>query len=349
MGRDSMLGFGNMLKDYLEYYKISQTDFANRLNISQKHMNEILNENADISIELMLAISLITDIDPKLILLVENKKNVYNYLQKKFKNENEINKFLNGFYLKEMAEKKWIKLKDKDSYIQKAVDLLDYLNVRNFDMLDNYLDNRILYKKKDNTNNKKIYLWINRCDDLVKNQKTEDYNPKNLPLLLEELKNEQNNNFNENRLIKIFNKYGIYLVIEDALKGSKIRGCMMVKGDTPTIYMTKYLKEKSSFYFTLYHEIGHIKTDYNKAKSKIIIEDDENEIIDNETKIDLFAITAMIDSKIWEEIKICKSYNQMETICKQNKIPLCFLYSRLAKENMIKYNDALYIKNRESI
>ena len=37
-----MQGFGSMLKDYLEFYKISQTDFAERLGISTKHMNEIL-------------------------------------------------------------------------------------------------------------------------------------------------------------------------------------------------------------------------------------------------------------------------------------------------------------------
>ena len=37
-------GFGRYLKDYLEYYNISQSDFAVRLGISQKHMNEILND-----------------------------------------------------------------------------------------------------------------------------------------------------------------------------------------------------------------------------------------------------------------------------------------------------------------
>ena len=35
-----MQGFGSMLKDYLEYYKISQTDFAERLGISTKHIKE---------------------------------------------------------------------------------------------------------------------------------------------------------------------------------------------------------------------------------------------------------------------------------------------------------------------
>ena len=62
-----MQGFGSMLKDYLEYYKISQTDFAERLGISTKHMNEILNGKTNISEELMLGIILITDIDVNLI------------------------------------------------------------------------------------------------------------------------------------------------------------------------------------------------------------------------------------------------------------------------------------------
>ena len=36
-------GFGPILKDYLDYHRISQSDFAKRLGITQKHMNEILN------------------------------------------------------------------------------------------------------------------------------------------------------------------------------------------------------------------------------------------------------------------------------------------------------------------
>ena len=63
-----MYGFGSMLRDYLEFYKISQTEFAERLGVSTKHVNKIINDQADISIELMIAISLITDIDPNLIL-----------------------------------------------------------------------------------------------------------------------------------------------------------------------------------------------------------------------------------------------------------------------------------------
>ena len=79
-----MSGFGTVLKEYLEFYKISQVDFAQRLGITQKHMNEILNEVTEISVDLMIAISLLTDIEPNYIMKVESKKRMYNYLKNKF-------------------------------------------------------------------------------------------------------------------------------------------------------------------------------------------------------------------------------------------------------------------------
>ena len=88
-----MQGFGSMLKDYLEYYKISQTDFAERLGISTKHMNEILNGKTNISEELMLGISLITDIDVNLIFYVETKKRIYEYLNERFNSKKEMDNF----------------------------------------------------------------------------------------------------------------------------------------------------------------------------------------------------------------------------------------------------------------
>ena len=337
-----MNGFGSMLKDYLAFYKISQTDFADRLGISSKHMNEILNENTNISEELMLAISLITDIDVNLIFYVENKKRVYEYLINEFKSEEKINEFLDSFYLKEMEKKKWITLKDSESYVQKTIDLLNYLNVVNFDTLNNYLDGRVLYKKKSDANLRKIYLWIKRCDKFINDQEVGDYNKDKLTLLLEELKIERNKEFNIERLIKLFNKYGIYLVIEDALVGTKVRGCMLVKGNNPAIYMTKYLKEKASFYFALYHELGHIKSDYNKAKNKIIV--DADDMSENEEKIDSFAVNQMIDNKVWD--KIISDYPNKDKICEDNNIPLCFLYSRLAYLDYISYNSKEYQEHR---
>ena len=183
-----MQGFGSMLKDYLEFYKISQTDFADRLGISTKHMNEILSGKTNISEDLMLGISLITDIDVNLIFYVETKRRIYNYLNEHFSNEKEINKYLNTFYLNEMSKKKWITLKDSSSYVQNAMDLLDFLGISNFNNIDNYLNKKILYKKKKDADINKIYLWIKRCDKIIAGKSIESYSSNNLKYLLEELK-----------------------------------------------------------------------------------------------------------------------------------------------------------------
>ena len=338
-----MQGFGSMLKDYLEYYKISQTDFAERLGISTKHMNEILNGKTNISEELMLGISLITDIDVNLIFYVETKKRIYEYLNEKFNSEKEINKYLNTFCINEMAKKKWITLKDSSSYTQNAMDLLDYLGIASFDNVSNYLNHKILYKKKENADINKIYLWIKRCDKKIEKINIPEYLSSNLTLLLKELEIIRNKKFNEEELIKLFNKYGIYLVIEDALNGTKIRGCAMVKNNNPCIYITRYFKEKASIYFTLYHEIGHIKSDYNKLKNKIMVNNDET----SEKEMDNFALNQMIPDNIWNKVKI--NPLEREKICKDNNIPLCFLYSRLAYEKIISYKSKEYNNHKEVI
>lgn len=338
-----MFGFGSMLKDYLEYHKISQSDFAERLGITQKHINNILNENADISEDLMIAISLITDIDINLITFVETKKKLYNYLNNRFSNEREINEFLSSFYIKEMEKMNWITLNDKTSYLQNAYDLLKYLNVRDFNIYEKYSKEKIFFKKYDDSNLKKVFLWIKRCDSLIGKQNVSSYNSSNIALLLDDLNKERNKPFDKSSLIKIFNKHGLYLVIEDALKGTKIRGCTKVVGDNPAIYMTCYLKEKSSFYFALYHELGHVKSDYNKAKSKVIIDGDDS----LEKRADLFAVNQMIDEKTYK--LILENFGDKEKICNENNIPLCFLYSKLAHDKIIKYTDKLYLDSREKI
>lgn len=335
-----MSGFGSMLRDYLEYHKISQTDFADRLGISQKHMNEIINDKTNISLELMMAISLLTDIDVNLIYYVENKKNVYNKLIDKYKSDKEINKLLNSYYINEMEKRGWIKLKDKNSLVQKYLDLVDFLKVKDLDTYTSYINKRYLFKKKDDSNDIKISLWINHCDNMINKEDIVCYDSNKFDLLLSELRNERMKKYNEKNIINILRNYGIILYIEDALKGSKIRGCCKVMIDTPVIYLTKYYKEKSSFYFTLYHELMHIKKDFNMLKNKIYINEDEE-------SIDKLALEEMLPGSVYKSI--LDNYSNRDKIAKENKIPLCFLYTRLAKEGIIKYNSNEYMSNIEKI
>ena len=336
-----MSGFGSMLEDYLDYYKISQSEFADRLGITQKHMNEIINGKTKISPELMVVISLLTDIDPKIIFLAERKKEVYEELTSKYKNKKSINKMLNSFYLNDMVKNNWIKLRDKNSFVVNYIDLEEYMGINNINNISNYLEKRYLFKKGNNANHLKIFLWCRHCDMLTKGIEVCDYDSSKLNDLIDELKIERMKTFDKNRLECLFKKYGIIICIEDALKGSKVRGCVKVMVNTPCIYMTTYMKEKSSFYYTLYHELIHLKKDYNKLKSKTMVEED-----DNEKNIDLLALNLMIENELYEKIK---NDSKRDKVAIENNIPLCFLYSRLAYDGIISYKSKEYQKYREII
>lgn len=334
-----MNGFGTILKDYLAFNKISQKDFANRLNITFKHMNELLNENTEISVDLMIAISLLTDIDANLILETENKKRMYLYLNKKFKTEDEIKKYLESFYIKEMYKLGWIDLKDKTSYITNAINLLEYLNLRNFDMFENYFENKISYNKETLTDRKQAFVWINRCDKLAIRQEVKPYNSKNLEPLFEELKKLSNKESNINDIIKIMNKSGIYLVLEEPLKNKNIKSCCQVKGTNPAIYLNKNIHDKAELYYSLYYELSHIKTEYNKLKKIIML----TSFNDTNEKDESFALNKMVDNKTYQKIK--NDIYNIEGICKKNNIPLAFAHFRLNKDKIIinknKYQETI--------
>ena len=341
-----MPGFGSMLKDYLEFYKISQSDFADRLGITQKHMNEIINGKTKISPELMVCISLLTDIDVQFILRVERDKEIYEELMVKYKNEKEVQKILTSYHLNDMVKRNWFKLKLSSSPIYNYIDLLDYSGISNLNNMDSYLEKRYAFKKASGEisrdNKIKMFFWVRHCELLTKGIEVCDYDSAKLNDLISELKIERMKKFDKERLVRLFNRYGIILCIEDALPGTKVRGCARVMINTPCIYMTTYKKEKSSFYYTLYHELMHVKTDYNKLKKKVMV---ENDYVERE--VDTRALDLMIEPKIYESI--LNNYSDRERIALDNNIPLCFLYSRLAYDKKISYRSSEYQKYKEVI
>lgn len=337
-----MLGFGKYLKDYLEFNNISQTEFASRLGISQKHMNEILNGKISITLEKAAQIYRLTGIPIEFIINAENRKMVTEYLMDKYGDEKSIQEMIkNQFFMNELIKRNWINFKDSSNTIQNYMDLIDFLKVSNLEALS-MIQEKTLFKKTGEDINK-ISLWIARCDELAKNQVIKEYVPVAFNFLIEDLKSEAYKNYSLENIKTILNNYGIYFVVEKALTGSKVRGCMRVKGKNPAIYITKNYKGKDSFFFELFHELGHCKSDYNEAKNKVIIEGDEKQ----EQRADEFALNTMIEKDIWKDIEKDYTENNLLKISKENKIPMSFIVGRLAKVGKVKYKSNLYNKYKE--
>lgn len=333
-------GFGKYLKDYLEFYNISQSEFASRLGITQKHMNEILNGKSDITLEMAVNIEILTKIPISFIINSEHRKKVQKELMDKYKSEKNIDKKMKEeFSLKELNDRKWVDFKDISNPIQNYMDIMEFLKVKDLTALSK-IQEKTLFKKNGNDLNK-LNLWIARCDEIAKNQSINKYDSINFLLLISDIKEMSfKKGINIEELQKLLNSYGIYFVVEKALSGTKIRGCFKVKGKNPAIYITKNYIGKDSFYYELYHELGHCKSDYNEAKSKIIVEGNENQ----EKRADEFALNTMIDKDVWKKIENNIKENELVKISEDYKIPMSFIVGRLAKFNKINYSSKLYNK-----
>ena len=243
--------------------------------------------------------------------------------------------------INEIKTRNWIKFKHETAIFQVWIDLLDFLKIKAFDIIQK-LEKQILFKKTGNDFNK-IALWISHCDETIKQQNVNEYNSYNLMLLIKDLQElAYNNSIDIDKVRKLLNKYGIYFACEKALTGTKIRGCFRVKGKQPAIYVTDNYAGKDSFFFELFHELGHCKSDYNEGKNKIIIDGNEKK----EEKADKFALEVMIPENVWNEIingKIEK--NKLEKISQTEKIPMSFIVGRLAKKDLITYRSRLYQDN----
>lgn len=341
MGRDNMISFGSYLKDYLEYNNISQSEFALRLGITQKHMNEILAGKQNITLNMAGSIERLTNIPSSFIISIENKRELIKELLDKYESEDNLEQIIKkNFCYNELKKNEWVLFKDETNVFQSCIDILNFLNVKDFDAFEK-LKNYTLFKKTGNDYNK-LALWIAHCDKLIVNQKVGNYDSDRFSNLINELLVESyKKDIYINSITNILNKYGIFFVCEKALPGTKVRGCFKVKGKTPTIYVTKNYSAKDSFYFELFHELGHCKSDYSIAQSKTIIDGDEY----REKRADEFAIKTMISDSNWNEIiKLNLNEKDILNYSRKNKTCMSFIVGRLAKEKHINYNSNFYNK-----
>ena len=126
--RAVMISFGDYLKDYLEFNNISQTQFALRMGVTQKHLNEIINNKKNVTAEMAANIERLTGISASFILKIENSRRIRDEILDKYKNkENLKTEIYKEYSINELKKNNWVNFKDETDIFQICIDLLDFL------------------------------------------------------------------------------------------------------------------------------------------------------------------------------------------------------------------------------
>ena len=338
------LRFKDYLIDYLEFNNITNKEFAKRIGTSEQRLIDILSGNCDISTNLITNISLVTNIPMEYILRIEANYKLEMAIENYLKKENMTMKnYLNKFNYKFLIKEKYIDFIDKDDPLEIIKDILKYLRVISPEKIYE-IDSKIYFKSK-NDKPELLLLWLEKCYRETLKQEVSEYHKENIYILIDYiLECASKNIFNKQKLIDKFNQNGIYLVIENDIPTSKIRGAFKVHRNTPAIYLTYKYKRIADIYFALLHELAHCKTDFNKAKSTNIVTY-ENDTLEIEKKADKQAFNWMVSDEYYNNICLKKDYN----IINENIYPKAFVVYRLASDKHINYNSTLYQKYNKVI
>lgn len=346
MNNSFLVPTGNIIKEYLEEYGITQKDLAERINSSEKHISNVMKGKNRLTEEFALKLEKVIGGVPASYWLNYEAK----YREQVAREEEMV--AVSRWNLQEIAKRFHFKevFKGLDiSLTQQAIEMLKLLKISDFEKFDSVYSKVSVDFMEDGGEKEAIAIWLNMCEAEIEIQNDEidtvQYKECKVKENLNKFKLLSNNNKTESSIKscrKLCNKLGIYLVFCEAVTNSKVRGALTTYKNHPAIYLSGRFKSHSNTWFALMHEIGHLLLHYNKNDVIVSYEDDDST---KEKEANKFAREFFIDPNDYK--RFCdKREISAETIRlfakSQGTIPE-IVVARLQHDKIIEYNQFKYL------
>ena len=343
LSRELIIHPGETLKEMLDDRDMSQRELANRIALTEPYISNIINGQKPITISFA----------KKLEYALAVEAGFWINLQSNYEKELIDYEELNSITLEEIDIVK--KLKEIIIYMKESgfiseennrsllvIELRRILNVSNLINIPKVYNNGAYRLAQGDTLDPYVlFTWLKVCDLIAEKNNTlkKTLDIEKLKKKIPEIRNLISRDYEvlKNMLKNIFNDCGIKFAIVKNFKGAPVQGVINRKsGNTLNLILTNRGKYADIFWFTLFHEIGHI---INKDFEKSLI-DYENIHNDLEDKANQFAESSLINPDKYEQFLKEEDYsiNKIHEFSKLNKIPPFILIGRLQREKRISYN-----------
>jgi len=337
---------GNIIKEYLTEYGISQKELATRIDVSEKHISNVLKGNCRLTEEFALKLEKVLVGVPASYWLNYEAK----YRESLAREEEivriknwDLNKLAKQFNFKDVFQGLGLSLAEQ------ALEMLKLLKISDFNNFDSVYGSLPAEFMEDGGKKEAIAIWLNLCEAEVdiqnKDLKEKIYNvdefEKNL-LNFKILSNNSVTDLSIKSCRKLCNQMGVYLVFCEPIANSKVRGALTTYKNHPAIYLSGRFKSHSHIWFAFMHEIGHLLLHYNKNDTLVSM--DEN-IDAREEEANKFARDFFIDAEDYEDFISNHSYSAkkiQDFAKKQNTLPM-FVVARLQHDGEVKYNEYCHL------
>jgi len=342
LSREFIIHPGETLKEILEDREMSQRELAVRTDVTETHISNVVNCQRDISISFAKKLEYALNVEASFWINLQS-----NY-DKELADFNEVNNISSEEFdiLKKLEDivdyMKHIKIIDdenNDSLL--IITLRKLLNLSSLTRIPD-ISQSGAYRLAESTNADPyiLFTWLRLCDlvafnyridELLDLEKLKERIPLFKELMFENAVNIQP------RLREIFAECGIKFLIIKHFRGAPVQGVIKKDSDgTLSLIMTNRHKFADIFWFTLFHEIGHIIND------DIVDQLIDYESMDNEAeeRANEFASNTLIESEKYKRFieKGDYSLGHINRFCQEIGVPNYILIGRLQKDGYLKYH-----------
>lgn len=255
---------GQYVEELIEDYNVTQKEFAERLGVSAKTVSKLVNAEESISKETAHKLAKLSGVSMQTWL---NLQNAYDVKvaeiveQKELEegSEKEICEMIDFKYFKEkgyVPEKRY-SLKDKIIELRKILGVASLENLASFNHLVSYRNTREFTTKSIINSNIMLELASKKARDTTTTKLNRRKLERSLPAL-RKLTTQDPEDFAQ-RLSDILLDCGVVLVGLPALANANLNGATKKFGNgSVLLLLTDRNKASDIFWFSLFHEIGHI-------------------------------------------------------------------------------------------
>ncbi len=342
LSREFIIHPGETLKEVLEDREMSQRELAVRTDVTETHISNVVNCQKDISISFAKKLEYALNIEAGFWINLQS-----NY-DKELADFNEFNDISSEEFeiLKKLEDivgyMKKIKMIDEETNDSLLIIMLrKLLNLSSLTRIPD-ISQAGAYRLVNSTNADPyiLFTWLRLCDLVAPNYRIDK------TLNIEKLKEKipfikevmfENAANVQPRLREIFAECGIKFFIIKHFRGAPVQG--VIKKDDAgslSLIMTNRHKFADIFWFTLFHEIGHIIND--EFVDQLI----DYEFMDNEAekRANEFASNTLIEPEKYKRFieKGDFSLDHINRFCEDTGVPNYILIGRLQKDGYLKYH-----------
>ena len=330
---------GATIKEQLNDRGMSQKEFSARMDMSEKHISRLINGDVQLTSEVAVRLEMVLGVPAK---FWNNLEAIY---REKLIKVEEWNRKQELKEMSTMSKFGWVP--ETRLMKERVINLRKYFEVVELSLLENRQITKIACRRLAITEKGDFALiaWAQEAKRVARQTDTTHINIDKLVRVLPEIRSmtlETPAEFSAELKDKLA-QCGIALVFLPHLQGSFLQGASFIDGKKIVIGLTARGKDADRFWFSLFHELGHIVLGHI-GKTDEITEQDENEA-------DLWAKDELIPKEEFEQFKKTQDYSSISVCDFANKIGIApgIVVGRLQKERCITYNMLNELKEQYEI